>query len=54
MPTKSISRGAQYVICTVKLDEEKLKHAGLAQKNDFAESKTFREGEMKLLQMFVG
>jgi len=26
---KSISSGAQYVICTMKLDEEKSKHAGL-------------------------
>jgi hypothetical protein len=25
--------GAQHVICTVKLDEEKAKHAGLAQEN---------------------
>jgi hypothetical protein len=31
--TKSNSTGAQYVPCKLKLDEEKSKHAGLAQQN---------------------
>jgi hypothetical protein len=30
--TKSISRGAQYVICTVQMDEENPKCAGLLRK----------------------
>jgi hypothetical protein len=29
--TSIIPSGAQYVTCTLKLDEEKSKHAGLAQ-----------------------
>ncbi len=33
--TKSISISAQHVICTVKLDEEKSKCAGLAHENGF-------------------
>jgi hypothetical protein len=37
--SKSISSGAQYVICTVKLYEEKSKHAGLVPKYGFLISK---------------
>jgi hypothetical protein len=32
---KSISSGARYVICIVKLDEENPTYAGLAQENGF-------------------
>jgi hypothetical protein len=32
---QSISSGAQYVICTVKFNEEKSKYAGLGQENGF-------------------
>jgi hypothetical protein len=32
---KSISSGAQYVICTVKLDEENSTYASFAQENGF-------------------
>jgi hypothetical protein len=32
---KSISSGAEYVICTVKFDEENPSYAGLAQENGF-------------------
>jgi len=34
--SKSISSGAQYVICTAKLDEENPKYVGLAQERVLA------------------
>jgi hypothetical protein len=39
---KSISSGAQYVICTVKLDEEKSNYIGLPQEHGFGSAELFR------------
>jgi len=35
LPESTSSSSAQYMICTVKLDEEKSKHPGLVQENGF-------------------
>ncbi len=46
MVYKSISNSVQYVICTVKLDEEKWKHVGFGSGKWFAAAVKMRSNEV--------